>query len=267
MLFQSFYGMPRKIYGKNGQRVEAAICFMGILRKTIASLCPDIVFVVFDGENHLERQDELISYKANRTDFGTLAEEDVPFSQLPLIFEMLQAYGIPFKETENEEADDFIAGLVRQYKNDYKIYISSGDKDFFQLIEENVSVFCYRGKVSKLWDVPAVQQKYGFSPQFFCTYKALVGDASDNIAGVKGIGQKTATKLICQYGSLQNILNNVKDQRLKKLLYQNKQQALLNFKLINLKDAKNKKLSSQDLCAFSNPKINASNYLKSKNIL
>lgn len=136
LLFQSFFGMPRQITAKSGERIEAVICFFGILRKTIEAVGADMVFVVFDGENELLRKEIDEDYKANRPDLG----EDNPFGQLALIRRGLSDCGIKNIETEGLEADDFIAGIVRAAAGQVEVVISSPDKDFWQLIDKTTSV-------------------------------------------------------------------------------------------------------------------------------
>ena len=232
LLFQSFYGMPNKIRNTNGQSVEAVVCFTGILLKTLRALSPDRLLVVFDGENPLLRREIDPEYKANRT----LPEDDSPFEQLPFIQSVLTHLGFAWKETTDSEADDFIARTVRQYKDEYRIVISSPDKDFYQLISDTVCVYTYRGKVSQLWTREAILEKYGFSAEYFSTLKALSGDASDNVKGIRGIGVKTAANLIARFGDLNNIYAHLQDvsERTKKLLEENKALAYKNFSLVDL---------------------------------
>ncbi|MBQ8792976.1 MAG: 5'-3' exonuclease [Clostridia bacterium] len=242
LLFQSFYGMPKRIKNEKEQYVEAVVCFMGILFKTIRILSPNKLLVVFDGENALERQNVVGEYKANRIDYRTVGDEDSPFPQLEIIKVVLTYLNFKWIETSSCEADDLIASIVNDYKDKYNnIVISSPDKDFFQLICENVHVFNYRGKVSKLWTEQAVVDKYGFEAQYFSSFKALYGDQSDNIAGIKGIGLKTASNLIKQFGSLVAVYDNLHllKKHLQQTLIENKQQAFQNYSIIQLHDKTN----------------------------
>ncbi len=197
LLFQSFFGMPRQITAKSGERIEAVICFFGILRKTIETVGADMVFVVFDGENELARQEIDEDYKANRPDLG----EDNPFGQLAFIRRGLSDCGIKNIETEGLEADDFIAGIVRAAAGQVEVVISSPDKDFWQLIDETTSVFTYRGKVSKHQTKDAFFSQFGFSASLYNLYKSLTGDPSDNIKGIAGIGSKRAADLVKMVGA------------------------------------------------------------------
>ena len=267
LLFQSFYGMPNKIKNYKGEYVEAVICFIGILLKTVRMLDADNVLVVFDGENKLERRDVCESYKANRVDYTQVRDEDNPYCQLDVIKCVLDKLNVCYTETTNCEADDLIASIVNDYGGEMEIVISSSDKDFYQLINDRVSVFTYRGKVSKLWTKQEIIIKYGFEPKYFCTLKALSGDKSDNIMGVKGIGPLTATELIKKYGDLNNIYHNVNNlsARVRELLIENKERAYRNFSIIELfgKTGLWKKFN----CSFEAPKESSVEILKKFDIL
>ena len=242
LLFQSFYGMPNKIKNKDGKYIEAVICFMGILFKTIKMINPNNLLIVFDGETHLKRQDVDQNYKANRPTFSEVSEEDNPFIQLETIKKVLTHINFNWFETVTCEADDLIASIINDYKKEYEIIISSSDKDFYQLISKNTKVFTYRGKVSKLWTEEEILKKYEFLPHNFSTFKALVGDQSDNIKGIKGIGPKTATLLIKKFGDINNIYKNIEkinNQKLHDLLLYNKELAIKNYELVDLKNIHN----------------------------
>ncbi len=267
LLFQSFYGMPKKIQNQQGEYVEAVICFMGILFKIIRMINPTHVFVVFDGETKLERKDFDTDYKANRQDFSNVEDIDNPFIQLEIIKKVLSYINIQWFETFDCEADDLIASVIHDNKDKFEIIVSSQDKDFFQLICENVNVFVYRGKVSKLWTEAEINNKFGFDAKHFSTFKALVGDNSDNIKGINGIGCVTASKLIQQFGDLINIYNNI-DQiagKLNSLLKEHKEKAFLNFKIIELHSKTN--LFNLPNCKFILPEISSTELLKNLNIL
>ncbi len=267
LLFQSFYGMPNKIKNYKGECVEAVICFIGILLKTVKMLDVNNVLVVFDGENKLERRDIDKSYKANRVDYAQMGEEDNPYSQLGIIKYVLEKLGVSYTETTTCEADDLIASIVNDYGGEMEIAISSSDKDFYQLVNDKVSVFTYRGKISKLWTKQEIISKYGFDPKYFCTLKALSGDKSDNIIGVKGIGPLTATELIKKYGDLNNIYNNVNNfsERIARLLIENKDRVYRNYSIIELFDKTG--LWQLSNCSFTAPKDSSVEILKKFNVL
>lgn len=268
LLFQSFYGMPKKILNKRGESVEAVVCFLGILFKIIRSINPDKLLIVFDGENQLKRQQIDENYKANRKDFSNTSQEKTPFPQLEIIKVILKQLNFLYIETTTCEADDLIASIVNDNKNILNIVISSQDKDFFQLIDDNVSVFSYRGKVSVHWDKQTFFTKYGFEPKYFSTYKALFGDKSDNISGIKGFGHITTSKIIKSYGDIFDIYKNINliDAKLAKILSENKQKVLKNFSLIELHSKS--KIYSLPNCTFNfDNNMSSSKILKELDIL
>ena len=267
LLFQSFYGMPRKIVNNKGQNVEAVICFVGILFKTIAMHSADELLIVFDGENDLARKEIDDQYKSNRQDYSCVEDQDNPFLQLETIKLVLDHLGFKWQETIGCEGDDFIASIVNDNKKQCNIVISSPDKDFYQLICDTVSVFTYRGKVSTLIDKRAVYDKYGFDPVYFDTFKALVGDNSDNIKGIRGIGPKTASTLIKDFGGLENILKNAHKLKssLRDLIVGNKQKLLQNLQIISLKDKTG--LCERSDWGYAFPKESSTNILKKMGIL
>lgn len=206
LLFQMFYGMPNKIKNSNGENIEAVIGFIGALLKAANTIDPDYIYVVFDGEINLKRQELNRDYKNNRIDYSAVGKEENPFSQLDFIKASLKEMNVEYSEMTDCEADDFIAGLCNKYSKDYAIVIMSQDKDFFQIINENVKVYSYRGKSSKLWGVNEVFTTYNVHPSQWIIYKALTGDSSDNIKGVRGVGPKTAIKIINKNKNLDEIL-------------------------------------------------------------
>lgn len=267
LLFQSFYGMPNKIKNQNGQYVEAVVCFLGILLKTIKMLKPSQLLIVFDGENTLVRQEIDLNYKANRQDFSLVEDADNPFTQLDIIKQVLTYLNFSWFETNNCEADDLIASICNDYSIDYEIIISSADKDFFQLVSDKISVFTYRGKISKLWTNEEIKNKYGFDAKYFSTFKSLVGDNSDNIKGIKGIGVVTATKLIQGYGRLENIFKNLNEieNKLSMKLSLGLEQCKRNYKIIELHSKS--KLFSLGNCDFTIPDLSSTQILKDLKVL
>lgn len=266
LLFQSFYGMPNKIKTDNGEYVEAVICFVGILRKVIDMVVPDFLCVIFDGENTLERRNIDSDYKSNRTDFTDANEADNPFAQLDKIKEILDLFNIYNFETTDCEADDYIAGLVKEYNNQSHTIIFSPDKDFYQLISNTTNVFHYRGKKSELIDPKSFKSKFNFEPQFFADYLSLIGDKADNISGVKGVGKITATKLIAEFSTINNLFKNIekiKNNKLKELIVNNKEKILKNYEIINLFNVKPCKINKNQL-NFNIFKFSVLNYFNNK---
>ena len=208
LLFQMFYGMPARIVGKHGKSVHGTLGFIGALLKVIRKISPDGVVVIFDGECKNERKEIDCDYKANRPDYSLMPEEETPFCQLPDIYAALDFLKIKHMETTDCETDDIVAGYARRYGRDMQVTILSMDSDFFQLITGQVRVLRYRGEQSVLCDCSYVANRYGVLPAQYAEWKSLVGDGSDNIKGVRGIGPKTAAALLADYGSLEEILKN-----------------------------------------------------------
>lgn len=244
LLFQMFYGMPARIYGKNDKLVHGTIGFLGALLKIIKIVVPTNIIVIFDGENGNGRTEINPEYKANRIDYTDVEESDNPFSQLEDIMKSLEFINIKYYETiDGYEADDDIAGYVRMHSEMMKIFIVSNDTDFLQLVGKNVSLYVYRGKNSVIYDEAKVLERYGIESTFFADYKVLIGDNSDNLKGVPKVGPKTAAKLINQYGGVHDILeklHEIKPPSIKLALTENSRKVISNLELIKL--AKNSPL-------------------------
>ena len=237
LLFQMFYGMPARILDKAGKPIHGTLGFVGALLKMIRRTEPTHVVVLFDGEHRNERKDADENYKANRPDFSQMPEEETPFSQLPDIYAALDYLKILHAETTVCETDDVVAAYALRYGEDMSIVIASFDSDFFQLITDKVSVFRYRGENSVLCDSAYVQEKFGVAPAQYADYKSLVGDTADNVKGVRGIGPKTAAKLIARFGDIPTLLANTEQiERLsvRKAIEEERERILLNVRLIKL---------------------------------
>lgn len=237
LLFQMFYGMPARIVNSQGRAIQGTLGFVGALLKIIRMVQPTHVLAAFDGECDNGRTGLDENYKANRPDYSEMPEEETPFSQLPDIYAALDELGICHKETENCEADDWIAGFALQYGSDMDVVIVSQDSDFFQLIADRVSVLRYRGKNTVLCDTAYIREKLGIEPQQYAAFKALTGDAADNIRGADKIGPKTAAELMNSFGDLQALLANAESIRkpsIRRSVIQNAARIQKNYELIRL---------------------------------
>ena len=213
LLFQMFYGMPARIVNGQGKAIQGTLGFVGALLKIIRMVQPTHVAVLFDGEYESTRQELDPDYKGNRPDYSQIAEEDIPFSQLPDIYAALDFMGIRHCETTDCEADDWISGYADSYGGKMEVVIVSQDSDFFQLINDRVTVLRYRGKQSVLCDANHIREKLGIEPAQYAAYKALTGDAADNIRGVDKVGPKTAAALMGQFGDLDTLLERAESIR------------------------------------------------------
>lgn len=235
LLFRMFYGIPSSIKNTKGKEIRGLIGFIGSLKKLINEFNPDSLMVVFDSEtsrnNNLEIDTE---YKASRMDYINIVEEENPFSQLPLIKKALDYLNITYIEIENYEADDYIASIVSNISNnEYQYIIVSTDSDFIQLVSNNTSLYVPRGKNSILYDEKEVIKKYNIPSNKYVIFKSLVGDRSDNIKGISGIGNITASKIL-KYETIHDFISNHPDSRYSKLLLNNEKMIEKNKKLINM---------------------------------
>ena len=239
LLFQMFFGMPARIVNKRGEAIQGTLGFVGALLKIIRMTSPSHVVVLFDGEHDNPRAEIDENYKANRTDYTDVPNEDNPFSQLNDIYKALDYIGIKHTEIEKFEADDVIASYVHKYSGEMEIVISSFDSDFFQLINSNVSILRYRGEKTTLCDKQYIKEKFDILPSQYADFKSLTGDVSDNIKGINKVGPKTAALLINQFGSLENIINNADDierEALKTSVKAEAERLKLNYQLIKLSE-------------------------------
>ena len=211
LLFQMFFGMPSRIINKDGKAIHGTLGFVGALIKIIKMTSPTHVVILFDGEHENDRTELLSEYKANRTDFSTVPDDENPFSQLNDVYRALDLLGMKHTETAEFETDDVISSYVHSHERQMQIVIASFDSDFFQLISDNVSVLRYRGDKTILCNSAYIYEKYGINPCQYADFKSLTGDSSDNIRGAERIGPKTAAALINQLGSLNEILNRASE--------------------------------------------------------
>ena len=239
LLFQMFYGMPARIFSKDGKPIHGVIGFVGGLIKIIKMTQPTHVVVLFDGEHENFRADLNPDYKKNRIDYSFVEEDDNPFSQLPLIYNALKVLNIAYFEENEYEVDDIIASYAYIYGKQTEIVISSFDSDYFQLVSDNVSVLRYRGKNTVICDKAYVLERFGVLPELYADFKSLTGDSADNIKGADHIGNVTAKKLINEFGSLENIILHselISSERIGRSISNNEQRLKNNYRLIKLKD-------------------------------
>lgn len=200
MLFRAYFAIPAHLSTSTGQPTNAVFGFVTMLTKLLEKKNPDYVAVVFDPIGGSFRQRESADYKANRERMpGDLA------SQLPLIDRVVEAFELPVLRVTDFEADDVIATLAKEVEaRGDQVLIVSSDKDFSQLLNHNVSML--DGMRDLTYTPDLVKKKFGVSPELFVDFQALCGDKIDNIPGVPGIGKKTASKLLEDYGTLDAVL-------------------------------------------------------------
>lgn len=237
LLFQMFYGMPARILGRRGQPIHGTLGFVGALRRILAQVQPTHALVLFDGEHEPPRTQLDAGYKANRSDFSDMAEDETPFSQLPDVYAALDLLGIRRFETLTCEADDLIAAYALALEASDTLVIASFDSDFFQLLAPNVSVLRYRGERTVVWTPALLRDKLGIAPQQYADFKALTGDASDALRGAKGVGSKTAAALLREFGTLEHLLDHaqqIKKASVRTSVSESTPRLRLNYRLIHL---------------------------------
>ena len=209
ILHRAYHALP-DFSSSKGEPTGALYGLISMLVKIITDLKPDYVVAAYDLPKPTYRHLVYEGYKAGRP-----KTEDALVSQLIRSRDVLAALGVPWYEKEEFEADDVIGTIVEKLKKDktVSVIIASGDMDTMQLVEgTHVQVFTPRKGLSEtvLYDEDAVVARYGFKPEFVPDYKGLRGDPSDNIPGVKGIGDKTATALIAEHGTLERVYELLK---------------------------------------------------------
>lgn len=245
--YRAFYALPL-LSNTQGLYTNAVYGFAMMLSKVLDDEKPSHVLVAFDAGKTTFRHETYAEYKGTRQKTpGELAE------QIPLIKNLLDAYQIRYLEMENYEADDIIGSFAQQVdKEKYETLIVSGDKDLLQLVSEHVQVLLPKRGVTETvrYDVKAVEEKYGIKPQQIIDLKGLMGDTSDNIPGIPGVGEKTALKLLKQFGTVEEVVNRIDEisgKKLQEKVRQNRQQALLSKQLATIYTEIPLPLSIEDL--------------------
>lgn len=209
LAFRAFFAIPPSLATATGEITNATFGFTSMLLDVLRSHAPEYILVTFD-VGRTFRHDSYEDYKAHR---APMPDELKP--QIDRIKEVLHALNVPIYEADGFEADDVIGTLSRQAaEQGYEAYVVTGDSDLLQLVDDHVWVVmpgAQRFGEYRLFNRGAVLERYGFGPERVAEYKALVGDKSDNIPGVPGIGDKTAKALIEQFSSLDELLANVDD--------------------------------------------------------
>ena len=205
LIHRSFHALPPTMTTKDGTIVNAVYGFASFLLKAMRDLKPDYVVLTLDRKAPTFRHEMFAEYKA-----GRVKAPDELYAQIPLVRKLAQDFNIPVFEKDGFEADDLIGTIVTQVKNrklGVKNIIVTGDKDTLQLVDGDTEVYSMsRGLAdSIIYDSMSVKERLGVRPDQVIDYKALRGDPSDNIPGVRGIGEKTAVELLAEFESLDKI--------------------------------------------------------------
>jgi len=238
ILHRAWHALP-PLQAPDGTLVNAVYGFANVLQKLRADLDPAYMAVAWDLPGPTFRHKQYKEYKATR-----VKKEDELYNQIPIIQDLLDALDIPYFSEEGYEADDVIGTIAEKLiKKDLETYIVTGDLDALQLVDPTTKVLFFIRGVSetKLYDEAAVRERYGFDPEQLIDYKALRGDPSDNIPGVAGVGDKTASILVKKYGDIKKLYkavdaNNVPEvtPRILGRLADDKDNALMSYELATI---------------------------------
>jgi DNA polymerase-1 len=230
-LYRAYHATPYLANSK-GLPTNATYAFTNMLRKLLNEKKPDNVIAIFDSKAPSFREEIFKEYKATRPPMPS----NMPV-QIPYVKKIVEAMGIPVVEEEGFEADDVIGTLVKKLREkDVELYLVTGDKDMMQFVSENVFVFDSMKGV--LLGEQEVTEKFGVKPSLIPDFLALCGDASDNIPGVLGIGEKTARELISTFGTIEEIygnLDNVNREAVKAKLKANRDNAFMSKELATIR--------------------------------
>jgi DNA polymerase-1 len=233
LVHRGYHAIPY-LSTKDGTPTNAVYGFTMMMLLALRELKPDYVAVAWDAPGKTFRHDDFKDYKATRKK----ADQEL-YDQLPITKEVISAFNIPLLEHSGFEADDIIGSLSKQYEDKVDVVIVTGDMDELQLVSDKTTVFTMRKGFSDtfIYDEKAVHDKYGVTPEEFIVYKALKGDTSDNIPGVSGVGDKTATDLVSKYQTLDNIYKHLDDLKpaVRNKMEAGKDSAYLSEKLSTIK--------------------------------
>ena len=259
MLYRAHYAMIRNpLITSYGLPTSALFGFLNQLFRILNKENPDYIATVFDRKEKTFRHKKFPDYKANRDPMP----EELQV-QLPHLWKLIDALQIPNLPKKGYEADDIIGTLAEHGANkDFEVFIVSGDKDFMQLINDNVFLYApgTKNKPDKIYDKDGVEDRWGVPPDKIIDLFGLMGDSSDNIPGVSGVGPKSAMKLINDYGTLEDALNNaelVTNKRVRNGLLEGKENAIISKDLVtiirdvpldyNIEDFENKDLDTNSI--------------------
>lgn len=231
-LYRAFFAPMPDLRAPDGTPTKAVLVFTNMLLKTLREEAPDYCAVVFDARGKTFRHKLYDDYKAGRD-----AQPEDLSAQMPLAHEVVRALALPVLEVPDVEADDVIATLVRSAPKDTQVSVVSTDRDLMQLVSERVQLL--DGIRDRRYGPEEVEARFGVPPEQVLDVRALVGDKSDNIPGVKGIGEKGAAQLIQTYGDLENLIahaDEIKAKRAREALQNLADDARLSKRLATLKE-------------------------------
>lgn len=235
LINRAYYAIQRPMITKEGLYTQAVYGFLNILQKIRKDYEPGYMVVAFDRKAPTFRHLEFEGYKAGRKKMPPELA-----MQLPVLKELLDALNIRILEIDGFEADDIIGTVARiAEEQEYEPLIITGDKDALQLATHITKVIITKKGISEfeVYDYDAMMDKYGFTPEQFIDFKGLMGDSSDNIPGLPGVGEKTAQKLVLEYGSVANLISNtdqITNAKLREKVEENAQLAIMSRRLAEI---------------------------------
>ncbi len=236
LCYRAYFAFIRNpLINSNGQNTSAIFGFARMLLKLIKEQSPDYLAVAFDPPVKSFRFRLYEEYKANRQKMP-----DDMRSQVEEIKTMVKTLGLPLLMFDEFEADDILGTVAEKYSSkNVEVYLVTGDKDAYQLIHDNVRIYASSKGISEyeIYDREGVINKVGLPPEKIIDYMALMGDTSDNVPGIKGIGEKTALKLISEYGTLENLFDNADSIKGKtgELIKNGRDSAILSRELVTIR--------------------------------
>jgi DNA polymerase I len=237
LAYRAFYALPDTLRTQTGQLTNAVYGFTSMLIRLLTDRRPDAIAVAFDKGRDVARTEAYPEYKANRT-----SPPDEFRPQVDLIKQVLEVLDVPVLEVPGVEADDVLATLARRAVGDgFHAYVVTGDRDAMQLAEDHVTIlYTLRGITEMAEMTPAaVEERYGVPPRSYVDLAALRGDNSDNLPGVPGVGDKTAAKLVTQFGDIDGVyahLEEVSGKKVPAMLAEHEEQVRANRRIMRLRD-------------------------------
>ncbi|MBT9132728.1 MAG: DNA polymerase I, thermostable [Syntrophomonadaceae bacterium] len=229
-VYRAYYAM-KDLTTSRGELSGAIYGFSRMLINLLYERKPDYLAIVFDLPAPTFRHRQFSAYKANRPKMPHSLQ-----NQLIFIKEIVRAFNVQIFELEGYEADDILATVAKKTEKEIDVFIFTKDKDILQLISHNIKVVDQK-KIDHIYDLNWVREKYSLEPARITDVMALCGDSTDNIPGVAGVGEKTSLKLIQEFGSLENLFNNlerVKNEKLQESLINSVEQVRINHELLTL---------------------------------
>ena len=243
-IFRAYYGIRQFLSTSKGFPTNALYGFINMLQKVVKDEKPDYLVVTFDSKEKTFRHEMYADYKANRE----APPEDLA-KQFPYFEPLVQAFNIHSVRVPGYEADDIMGTLAKKGAEEgLQVVIVSGDKDMMQLIGPDIRML--DTMKNKWFDIEGVEEKFGVPPDQVIEVMGLMGDSSDHIPGVKGVGPKTATELIRKFGSIEELYERIDDvdkQKLREKLVQDKEMALLSRQLVTINTSMELEFNLEDL--------------------